>query len=245
MTPSHSFFQLSELDRTTFPEFRDRALRGEGEGATAEPRSYPGYPRWPLDRVSPRLWPPLDRVLIARRSARALGTDLPARKALSRLLRVGHGLTASRFRGPVPSAGGLQALELYLVVLESAWLPAGVYHYDRTGHHLAQVVPQAARAEWQERVPAMHLVGGGAFLWVLVGDGARVEKKYGERGYRFLLLEAGHLMQNLCLLSASMGLVTVPLGGYLEQDLARALVLPATDVVVYVGVCGKAKVTGG
>jgi SagB-type dehydrogenase family enzyme len=76
---------------------------------------------------------------------------------------------------------------------------------------------------------------------VLVGDGARTTAKYGERGYRFLLLEAGHLLQNLCLLSASVGLATVPLGGYLEEEVARAFVLPATDVVLYLGVCGKPK----
>jgi nitroreductase len=78
-------------------------------------------------------------------------------------------------------------------------------------------------------------------LWVVVGDGARVEKKYGERGYRFLLLEAGHLLQNVCLLSASLGMTTVPLGGYLEPEVARALVLPESDVVLYTGVCGIAR----
>jgi SagB-type dehydrogenase family enzyme len=240
MTPPRRFFRLSELDRTNFPEFRDRALRGEEEGQTAEPRSYPGYPRWALDQVGARLWPSLDRALRARRSARALGTALPPRRALSRLLLFGHGLTAHHFRGPVPSAGGLQALELYLAILGAGWLPAGVYHYDRAGHHLAQVAPGAERADWRERVPAMHLVAGGALLWILAGDGARVEKKYGERGYHFLLLEAGHLLQNLCLLSASLGLTTVPLGGYLEQEVARALVLPETDVILYTGLCGGA-----
>ena len=238
MNSAAAYFRLSELDWTSFPEFRDRILRAEEEGVSAEPRSYPGYPCWQLARLRPRLWSSLDRVLASRRSVRSLGTDLPPRKTLSRLLHFGHGLTTSGFRGPVPSAGGLQALELYLVVLEPAWLPMGVYHYNRTGHHLSQVVRGATRTEWQERVPAMDLVRGGGLLWVLVGDGARVEQKYGERGYRFLLLEAGHLMQNLCLLSASLGLATVPLGGYLEKDVARALVLPTTDVVLYVGICG-------
>ena len=46
-------------------------------------------------------------------------------------------------------------------------------------------------------------------------------------------------MQNLCLVSASLGWVTVPLGGYLERDVARALALPAGDLVLYAGVCGK------
>jgi SagB-type dehydrogenase family enzyme len=85
----------------------------------------------------------------------------------------------------------------------------------------------------------MGLVNGGALLWVLVGDADRVACKYGERAVRFLLQEAGHLMQNLCLMSAALRLVTVPLGGYLERDVAHRLVLPRTDLVLYVGVCGK------
>jgi SagB-type dehydrogenase family enzyme len=88
-------------------------------------------------------------------------------------------------------------------------------------------------------VPSLDHVEGGAVLWVLVGDAARVTHKYGGRGYRFLLLEAGHLMQNLCLVSTSLGLATVPLGGYLERSITETLALPATDHVLYVGVCGS------
>ncbi len=84
----------------------------------------------------------------------------------------------------------------------------------------------------------MGLISGGALLWVLVGDGARVQAKYGGRGWRFLLLEAGHLMQNLCLLSASLGLITVALGGYFEQEVASAFGLPGTDLILYLGICG-------
>src|SRR5205085_2593087 len=82
--------------------------------------------------------------------------------------------------------------ELYCVNFTNAWLPAGLYHYDRAGHHLSQIAAHADRAHWQTIVPSLPLVEGGSLVWVLVGDGARVEKKYGPRGYRFLLLEAGH-----------------------------------------------------
>jgi SagB-type dehydrogenase family enzyme len=138
----------------------------------------------------------------------------------------------------MPSAGSLQALELYLAVLSSGWLPTGWYHYDRAGHHLVRLA-ETSRAELLPIVPSLNLVQGGTILWVLVGDGARVRAKYGERGLRFLLLEAGHLMQNLCLLSASLALTTVPLGGYFEADLARVLSLLPTDEVLYTGLCGK------
>lgn len=240
MTAIDPFFRWTELDRTTFPEWRERILEaGAGEGEGEQPvRSYPGYPRWPLPRSRPRLWPALDRVLLQRRCARRLGTALPTADVLGRLLHFSHGVTGEGQRGPVPSAGSLQGLELYLVVFESAWLPAGLYHYGRAGHVLAQIAPAAPRAAWLTFVPALGLVEGGAVLWIVVGDAQRVQAKYGERGLRFLLLEAGHLMQNLCLLSASLGLSTVPLGGYLEQEIAGAFALPAGDRVLDVGVVG-------
>jgi SagB-type dehydrogenase family enzyme len=232
------FFRWTELDAASFPEWRERIVAFEPDSEDHEPRSYAGYPRWPLPAVRARLWPPLDRILARRRRHGRLGTTAPRRSALARLLRHAHGITASAARGPVPSAGGLQALELYLVSWTDGWLPPGVYHYDRAGQWLAQLVPGAQREAWHELVPSLGLVEGGALLWVLVGDGRRVARKYAERGYRFLLLEAGHLMQNLCLLSESLGLCTVPLGGFLERAIARRLVLPDEDLVPYVAVCG-------
>src|SRR5207302_1348973 len=98
-----------------------------------------------LVRVRPRWWPSLDRTLARRRSVRRLGTRQPSRKQLSRLLQTSHGITGSYWAGPVPSAGGLQALELYLVPLEPGWLGQGAYHYDRQGHCLARVVAEAPR----------------------------------------------------------------------------------------------------
>jgi SagB-type dehydrogenase family enzyme len=235
-----AFFRATELDRTSYPEWRDGILAADASGAAlpAGTRTYPGYPSWPLPRVRPRLWPPLDRALARRRCVNRLTEVLPSRRALSRLLCAAHGITGPDGRGPAPSAGGLQALELYLAVLGAGWLPPGLYHYDRAGHHLSQLAAPTSRAELLPLVPSLELVEGGAMLWLLVGEGARVRAKYGARGLRFLLLEAGHLMQNLCLLSASLSLATVPLGGFYEADLARLLALPTTDEVLYGGVVG-------
>ena len=88
-------------------------------------------------------------------------------------------------------------------------------------------------------MPALITIDGSALLWIVVGDGARVAAKYGARGLRFLLLETGHLMHNLCLVTAHAGLSTVPLGGFFERPLADQLRLPPADEVLYVGVCGS------
>lgn len=114
-----------------------------------------------------------------------------------------------------------------------------MYHYDRAGHHLSQIDSGATREGWQSSVPSLGQIEGGALAWALVGDEARVTAKYGERGERFLLLEAGHLMQNLCLASVSLNLATVPLGGFFEREIARAFALPSEDRVLYLGLCGR------
>jgi SagB-type dehydrogenase family enzyme len=230
-----------QLDSTTFPELRDRILEAEvrREAIPREPRTYPGYPHWPLPECSERPFVAFDRVLAKRRSARELRTTFPAPPILSRLLRTSHGYLEEVAGGPVPSAGSLQALELYLAVWQSSWLPSGIYHYDRRGHYLSQIVSGTTLQEWHRLVPSLSLNEGGALLWLIIGDEDRVERKYGERGFRFLLLEAGHLMQNLCLVSASLGWVTTPLGGSLDREIARRLQLPPGDQFLYAGILGE------
>jgi SagB-type dehydrogenase family enzyme len=125
-----------------------------------------------------------------------------------------------------------------LAPLAEGWLPSGAFHYDRAGNYLSQVSTTLDQEACQAIIPSLGLVRGGAVLWIIVGDGARVRAKYQERGLRFLLLEAGHLMQNLCLLATSCGHATVPLGGFFETPLARHLDLCSEDEVLYVGVCG-------
>ena len=41
-----------------------------------------------------------------------------------------------------------------------------------------------------------------------------LQRRYGERGYRYLLLEAGHVAQNMLLGAVALGASAVPLGGF-------------------------------
>ena len=133
MTRCRALLAALELDRTTYPALAHEAAAYEPSAEDGRPRSYPGYPRTALPRVRARVFGSLDRALAARRSERAVSRALPAARALARLLRSGHG--ALDGRGPAPSAGGLQAIELYVVALADGWLPAGAHHYDRAGSH--------------------------------------------------------------------------------------------------------------
>jgi SagB-type dehydrogenase family enzyme len=222
------------LDRTSFPAWLGRLQ--SADASPRPPRRYPGYPEVRLPRMRRRWLASLDGTLLTRRSA-APGASLPSAPVMGRLLGLSHGVTAEAGRGPVPSAGGLQAIELYLGVLTPAWLGPGVWHYARQDHLLSRVSTSPPE-ELVADIPSLQAITGGAIIWLIVGDTARVTPKYGERGRYFLALEAGHLMQNLCLVSASLGLVTLPLGGFFEASLARRLSLPPTDDLLYAGVCG-------
>jgi len=232
------WLQYTELDRVAAAELAERISEAEKQPLENRPRQYPGYPIWPLPRKRNRWRPAFDTVLRHRRCCRRMVRALPTANQLGHLLESAHGVADPYNRGSTPSAGNLQALEIYLVHWQTDWLPCGVYHYDRRRNHLSQISTHADESHWKQLIPSLWQIDGGGLIWVLIGDLRRVAGKYGERGERFLLLEAGHLMQNLCLASDSLGLCTVPLGGCLEQEISRELVLPAEDRVLYVGVCG-------
>jgi SagB-type dehydrogenase family enzyme len=228
----------TELDETNYPEFRDRIRSMELSPIEHAPRDHFGYPRVNLPRPRARPWVLLESTLLHRRSLRCLGTRAPSSRELARMLWFSHSVHETDGRGPTPSSGKLCALELYFACFEASWLPFGIHHYDRAEHCLWQVAPSAPRAAWLSDVPSMQQAEGGALLWIVVCDLARMEAKYGARSARLILLEAGHLMQNLCLLSESLGRCTLPLGGFFEGSLARRQRLHAGDAVLYFGLWG-------
>jgi SagB-type dehydrogenase family enzyme len=64
----------------------------------------------------------------------------------------------------------------------------------------------------------------------------RTLKKYGPRGYRYILFEAGHAAQNLCLVAAELGLGSLPLGGFLDSRLNAFLGLDGLAEAALYGV---------
>jgi SagB-type dehydrogenase family enzyme len=58
--------------------------------------------------------------------------------------------------------------------------------------------------------------------------------KYEDRGYRYILLEAGHVAQNLNLCATAMDLATLNLGGFIDTDLLGLIQAdPDTEIAVY------------
>jgi SagB-type dehydrogenase family enzyme len=125
---------------------------------------------------------------------------------------------------PVPSGGGLYPLELYLVVRAVDGLVPGVYHYVAAAHALERLRDVALPERFVTYLfMNQAYFAEAALVAVLTAMPERSLWRYGERGYRYLLLEAGHVGQNLNLAAAALGLGTCNAGGFFDDELAGLL----------------------
>lgn len=150
---------------------------------------------------------------------------------VARLLRLAYGVGRHHAGGPqgmydrpVPSGGGLYPLEVNLLVRAVDGLVPGVHHFVPTADGVELVREGALPPSLLTYLfMGQPWVPEAAFVVVLSAVPGRSLEKYGDRGYRYLLLEAGHLMQNLNLVGWSLGIGSVNLGGFFDDELAGLL----------------------
>lgn len=138
-----------------------------------------------------------------------------------RTTRIGETPTGQKlyFRS-YPSGGGLYPIEIYVVALNVTGLPQGVSHYNPRAHVLEIVRAELAPAEFRSALTSPAENEGAAAAIVLTSVLQRSTAKYGARGYRFALLEAGHCGQNICLAAAAANIKTCLCGGYFDDKIA-------------------------
>lgn len=125
---------------------------------------------------------------------------------------------------PVPSGGGLYPLEIYVLVRKVNQLDPGIYHYLPLYHQLEQIERiQLPGSLFGELFLGQAYLGSASMIVCIVAMLSRSLWKYSDRGYRYVLMEAGHVGQNLNLASAGLGLGSLDLGGFLDRPLARLL----------------------
>jgi len=149
--------------------------------------------------------------------------------------------TYATFRN-VPSAGARHALETYLLVNHVEGLRPGIYRYLAIEHKLLRVnlrrgVAEAVTAAcWGQQIVAASAV---TFLWVAVPY--RMAWRYGQRGYRYLHLDVGHVCQNLYLAVQNVGCGACAIAAFRDEDLNRVLGIDGEEqFAIYVATVGKA-----
>ena len=181
----------------------------------------------------------LGNVIRERRSIRCYTSDVLELNTLSSLIHHTFGLVSGTPRRRVPSAGALGPLELYIVARRVEKLEVGTYHYNVRQHGLCQIATGDTSVGLAKAVFIAEAVETCAVVAILTGVFGRSKIKYGERAYRFALLEAGHVMQNLCLTATALGLGACPIGGFVDDDLNELLGIDGVDeAVLYTATVG-------
>lgn len=201
-----------------------RAVRRRPEGPTVE---------LPAPEA---LAAPLGGVLRSRRSTRVFEARPIELRALSTLLAASCGPTHELEDGPVvhrlraaPSAGALFPLDVYTCALAVRGLEDGVHHYDPFRHVLVRLPFRADRRTIGSALVQDDVTERAACLVLLVAIFARSRFKYGARGYRFTLLEAGHVAQNMLLAAEALGIGAVPLGGFFDRRMSALVGADGVD----------------
>ena len=185
----------------------------------------------------------------SRRSERAFGEDPISAVELSSLLHAAYGVTHELDLGmpgagprlrTVPSGGALFPLEVYVVPWRVESLPIALYHFDPLRRLLERLRGGELEGDVRGAMFYDELAVGCGALFLISGVFWRTRFKYGLRGYRFALLECGHLAQNILLAATAFGLGSVPIGGFYDRRADELLGLDGVnESILYAVAVGR------
>jgi SagB-type dehydrogenase family enzyme len=204
---------------------------------------FKGYARMPEIKL-PK--PKLDKKttliysLNNRRSDRDYSDRLVTIQQISTLLKFTVGINEFSLNNQrnryYPSAGSRYPIETYLLI-NRAEIKSGVYHYYVRNHSL-EYLDKTNRTELQSMF-IQKWIKKASLLLMLTSQFKRTVNKYGERGYRYSLFEAGHIGQNIYLVTSSLKLSCCAIGGFYDDKVNKKLGLQnIEEEVLYIFAIG-------
>lgn len=218
---------------------------GEGPDWSIQPelyKRYPGVPSRPLPKVPVGSAFRFEETVLKRRSVRDFSAQEMTLEQLSFLLWVSTGIQRIEegfvFR-TAPSAGALYPIETYLVVNTVKDLDAGVYHYDIQQHRLEELKKGDFRVPIAQAALHQSMCAHAACVFVWTGVFNRSKCKYGQRAYRYIYLDAGHIAQNLALGAVSLGLGSCQVAALYDDEVNSIIDVDGKqESVLYLSVVG-------
>ncbi|MFH0914907.1 MAG: SagB/ThcOx family dehydrogenase [bacterium] len=181
----------------------------------------------------------LEQAVKARRSVREYTDEPLTLSEIGQLLWAAQGITSDEGARAAPSAGGTYPLEIYVAAGRVAGLEPGVYRYRPATHDLILSTTGDARARLADASLDQVWVREGAAVVVIGAVYSRTTERYGERGVRYVHLEAGHAAQNLCLQATALGLAAVTVGAFSDDEVQDVLHMAREEEPLYVLPIGR------
>jgi len=182
----------------------------------------------------------VEKALAARRSVREYRQGQLALVEVAQMLWAAQGISQRPGLRTTPSAGALYPLEVYLVAGDVGGLRSGVYRYRPRPHALIGIVEGDRRAALSRAALAQEFVEQAAAALVFCGVYERTTGKYGDRGVRYVHMEAGHAAENVYLQAVTLGLATVVVGAFQDDQVRRVIGASGDEAPLYVMPIGNA-----
>jgi SagB-type dehydrogenase family enzyme len=180
----------------------------------------------------------LEEAIEKRRSERDYSEKEISLAEASMLLWAGGGITDEHGFRTAPSAGALYPIDIYLVPNRVENASCGVYRYMPDEHELVLVKEGEFSEGFYNASYGQKHIRDAALLIVMVSTPERTTSKYGEIGKAYILIEAGHIAQNILLEGTSLGIKTTPVGGF-EREKADDIIGLEEGKSIYMITVGK------
>ncbi len=165
----------------------------------------------------------VEHALLRRRSVRSYSGEPLTLNEVGQLLWAAQGKTGKTYGRTAPSAGATYPMEVFLVAGRVQGLDSGVYHYDVERHALQLVKTGDVRSELAGAALGQTCIKNAPASIVLTCEYKRTTTRYGDRGIRYVHMEAGHIGQNVSLECVALDLGTVMVGAFDDSAVMRVL----------------------
>lgn len=171
----------------------------------------------------------VEEALYNRRSIREYKDEPLKLNEVSQLLWAAQGITNPNGKRTAPSAGALYPLEVYLLAGEVDELFAGIYKYLPHEHALRIVTPGDFRQDVYSASLEQEMILDAPASIVISAIYERTSIKYGKRAERYVHMEVGSVAENIHLQAETLGMGTVFIGAFSDDQVKRVLNLQSQE----------------
>jgi len=184
----------------------------------------------------------LEEAIARRRSVRDFTPESISQLQLSQILWATQGIsnTWGRYR-TVPSAGATYPLEIFVVCGRNGvdGIDDGIYHYNIDSHSLTRHYAGDVRLELSRAALDQEFIYQAPVDIVICALYERTAMRYGARTERYVHMEVGHAGQNIYLQATALGLATVAIGAFYDEQVREVLRLDKPFKPLYIMPVGR------
>ncbi len=176
----------------------------------------------------------LEECIYERESVRSYKDKVIEIEKISQILWATQGKKGDK--RTVPSAGATYPLEIYVTLKDKGFL-----RYNIKKHALELITEEDLSSKLARASLDQHFIAEAYMNIIICAVFSRTTGGYGQRGVRYVFIEVGHCAQNIHLEAVALGLASVPIGAFEDDQVKKVLELPKKIEPLYIIPIGYGK----